>query len=101
MSALRERDIEKKLVREVRAADGLALKFISPGCSGVPDRIVLLPGGRMCFAELKAPGRKMRPLQMRRKEMLEALGFQVFCIDSMEGITDMMKEVMPSEVQTT
>ena len=64
---MREKTIEAKLVTAVRQLGGLALKFISPGLDGVPDRLVLLPGGRMAFIELKAPGKKMRPLQVRRK----------------------------------
>ena len=93
MNSLRERDIEKKLVSEVKKAGGLALKFVSPGLSGVPDRIVLMPGGMACFAELKAPGKKMRPLQEKRKEMLERLGFQVYCIDSIDLIGGVLDEI--------
>lgn len=93
MNSLRERDIEKKLVSEVKKAGGLALKFVSPGLSGVPDRLVLMPGGMACFAELKAPGQKMRPLQVKRKEMLEGLGFHVYCIDSMEKIGGLIDEI--------
>lgn len=86
MDSLREREIEKKLVAAVRNAGGLAPKFVSPGWDGVPDRIVLFPGGRMAFVELKRPGKVMRPLQMRRKRQLENLGFKVFCVDDMEQI---------------
>ena len=93
MSSLRERDIERKLVAAVKKEGGLALKFVSPGLSGVPDRIILMPGGMVCFAELKAPGQKMRPLQVKRKEMLEGLGFQVYCIDSMEKIGGLIDEI--------
>lgn len=92
---MNERDIESRFRKTVKDAGGLALKFISPGYAGVPDRIVLMPKGTMCFVELKAPGEKMRPLQMRRKKQLESLGFRVFCIDSMEGIQKVIKEVMP------
>ncbi len=93
MGSLRERDIERKLVTAVKKEGGLALKFVSPGYDGVPDRLILMPGGRACFAELKAPGKKMRPLQLKRKEMLEGLGFQVYCFDSMEGITAFLNEM--------
>jgi len=65
---MRERKIETMLVKQVKAAGGMALKLISPGMAGVPDRIVLLPGGRILFVELKAPGEKPRPLQ--RKPLL-------------------------------
>ena len=93
MGSLRERDIERKLVAAVKKAGGLALKFVSPGYDGVPDRLVLMPEGRACFVELKAPGQKMRPLQMKRKEMLEGLGFQVYCIDSIDLIGGVLDEI--------
>ena len=93
MNSLRERDIEKKLMQAVRKAGGLALKFVSPGLAGVPDRLVLMPKGRVCFVELKAPGQKMRPLQRKRKEMLESLGFRVYCIDSIEKIGGVIDEI--------
>ena len=90
MSSLTEKDIERKLVKAVKTAGGLALKFTSPGYAGVPDRIVLMPGGMMCFAELKAPGKVMRPLQLKKKKELESLGFRVFCIDSIEQIQEVI-----------
>ena len=90
---MNEKDIESRLRKDVMAAGGLALKFVSPGYAGVPDRIVLMPGGMMCFAELKAPGKVMRPLQMRRKKQLESLGFKVCCIDSVEQIKDLINEM--------
>ena len=51
-----EKTIEHKLVKAVHLMGGLALKFISPGFDGVPDRVVLLPGGKAAFVELKATG---------------------------------------------
>lgn len=88
-----EKIIEQKLVRAVKKRGGMALKFVSPGLDGVPDRIVLLPMGRMAFVELKAPGRKMRPLQVRRKRQLEGLGFLVYCIDRVEEIGGVLDEI--------
>lgn len=93
---MREKEIESKLRREVKARGGLAIKFVSPGMNGVPDRLVLLPGGRIAFVELKAPGRKMRPLQVRRAHQLEALGFKVFCIDSKDMIGGVIDEIQSS-----
>jgi hypothetical protein len=93
---MREKEIESKLRREVKARGGLAIKFISPGLNGVPDRLVLMPGGHMAFIELKAPGKKMRPLQVRRARQIEALGFRVFCIDSMERIGGVIHEIQTS-----
>ena len=96
MTSLSERDIEQKLVKAVKAKGGLAPKFVSPGFDGVPDRIVLLPRGRIAFIELKAKGRKMRPLQVRRKRQLESLGFSVYCIDSPEQIGGILDEIQSS-----
>jgi Holliday junction resolvase len=81
---LKESRIERRFVTEVKKRGGLAVKFTSPGLAGAPDRIALLPGGRMAFVELKAPGERLRPLQALRKEQLERLGFRVYVIDGME-----------------
>ena len=83
---MREKTLEQKLKTAVGDIGGLALKFISPGLDGVPDRLILLPGGRMAFAEVKAPGKQLRPLQIKRKRQLESLGFQVYVIDNPEQI---------------
>ena len=83
---MREKDIEKKLSLMVKKAGGIAVKFVSPSFDGMPDRLVLLPDGVIAFVELKAPGKQMRPLQRKRRKQLEALGFPVFCVDSMEQI---------------
>jgi hypothetical protein len=91
---MREKQIETKLKREVKRIGGLALKFTSPGNAGVPDRIVLLPNGNVVFAELKAPGKNLRPLQIKRKEQLETLGFKVYIIDSYEKVDAFIQEVM-------
>ena len=89
-TTMRECQIEKAFVQAVKRRGGLAPKFISPGWDGVPDRIVLLPGGRMAFAELKAPGKKLRPLQVKRKRQLESLGFRVYVIDSPDMINSVL-----------
>lgn len=88
---MREAAIERRLKRKVEAAGGKALKFVSPGWAGAPDRIVLLPGGRVVFVELKAPGKKPRPIQLKRHEELKALGFEVEVIDSPEGVDEFMR----------
>ena len=90
---MRERDVEQSLVRAVRKLGGMCPKFVSPGLDGVPDRIILMPGARIAFAELKAPGRKMCPLQVKRKRQLEALGFQVYCIDNTEQIGGVLRDL--------
>lgn len=89
-----ESSIERKLKREIDRLGGKALKFTSPGMAGVPDRIVLLPGGQVFFVELKAPGQKMRPLQLKRQRELEALGFTVKCLDRIEAVDEFIREVV-------
>ena len=82
---MRESYIEKRFCTEAKKRGMWAVKFVSPGLSGVPDRLLLIPGGRVAFAELKAPGGRLRPIQERRMAQLEKLGFTVYVIDSMEA----------------
>lgn len=91
---MEEQKIERRLRKEIELISGKALKFVSPGVSGVPDRIVLLPGGKLIFVELKAPGKKLSPIQEVRKKELEKLGFKVKVIDSIEKVLDFIKEVV-------
>ena len=77
----------------VKSTGGLALKFISPNFVGVPDRIILMPNGKVAFAELKAKGKKPRPIQIRRIEQLRKLGFKVYVIDDVEQIGDVIYEI--------
>ena len=87
---MKETEIEKKLVRKVKAKGGIAPKFVSPSYAGMPDRLVLLPGGVFAFAELKAPGMKPRPLQVARHRMLRSLGFKVYVIDGTQQIEEVL-----------
>ena len=84
-----EKQIERKLREQARLRDGLALKFTSPGF----DRLLLFPGGRAAFAEIKTTGKKPRPLQMSRKRQFEGLGFKVFIIDRPEQIGGVIDEI--------
>lgn len=93
---MREKTIEQELRTTVKGMGGTALKFISPGMSGVPDRLVLLPGKRLAFVEVKAPGMQLRPLQVKRKRQLEALGFSVYCIDHPDQIGGVLNEIRSS-----
>ena len=90
---MQEKYIEQKLVAVVKSMGGMAPKFVSPGIDGMPDRIVLLPMGRIAFVECKATGKKMRPLQNKRKKQLEALGFLVYCLDDVEQIGGILSEI--------
>lgn len=88
-----EKQIEQAVVCETKKMGGRAVKFVSPGWDGVPDRIIFMPRGKMAFVEVKAPGKKMRALQLNRKKTLENLGFRVYCIDNMKMIGGMLHEI--------
>jgi hypothetical protein len=91
---MRERSIEKRFICEVSKRGGLVLKFSPPGQSGYADRIVLLTGARVFFAELKATDKKLRALQEKRKRDMEKLGFKVYGpVDSYEKIDRIIEEV--------
>ena len=93
MSSYRERDIERRFAAAVKKHGGLCPKFVSPGTDGVPDRIVLMPGGRLAFVEIKAPGKALRPLQVRRKGQLESLGFRVYVLDDPGQIEEILQSI--------
>lgn len=87
--------IEKRLIQEIKKIGGECYKWISPGYAGVPDRIILLPNGKIAFVELKAPGKKERRLQELRQERMRGMGFAVFsAVDSFERIEDVIKYLL-------
>ena len=88
-----EKTIEQKLVQAVKAVGGIAPKLVCPGYSGLPDRIVLLPGGKVAFVEVKAMGCKPRPLQLHRHETLRRLGFKVYILDDVADIAPILAEI--------
>ena len=90
---LSEKQIERLLTKAAKAIGGMSVKLVSPGTAGMPDRMVLLPHGRIGFVEVKAPGQKPKPLQLRRHEQLRALGFQVHVLDSAEQIKEVLKTI--------
>lgn len=85
---MRESEFERKLVKEIERCGGLCLKWVSPGFTGVPDRIAFLPGGRLLLIEVKRPGLAdgMRRRQKRVAEILGRLGFTVIRVSSMEEL---------------
>jgi hypothetical protein len=89
-----EKTIEQKLTLAVKKHGGIAPKFVSPGFDGMPDRLVILPDGVIAFAELKAPGKKPRPLQLARHRLLRSLGVRVYVIDSEKQIGGMLHELL-------
>ena len=90
---MREKTLEQKFRAAVKAAGGVAVKVTAPGFDGVPDRLALLPGGRMAFVEVKAKGKKPRPLQLSRHRQLRRLGFKVYVLDDESQIGGMIDEI--------
>ena len=94
-----ERDIERSLVSMVKRRGGLCLKWVCPGFAGVPDRIILMPGARVIFAETKRPkGGKVAPLQEWWAKQLNRLGFHHVWVYSQEDIKKLeqyIEGVMP------
>lgn len=88
-----EKDIEKKLREPIKRLGGLCLKFETPGYTGVPDRIILLPGARVVFVETKRPGKKERPRQVLVQGILRGLGFTVYStIDTVAKVAAVVED---------
>lgn len=86
-----EKQIERKLTEEVKKVNGMCLKQTS--LAGIPDRLILLPGGKMAFVELKAPGEKPRKLQQVRIKQLRKMGFMCFVVDGLEMISNVLDSI--------
>ena len=95
---MRESSVEARLRKLIKRAGGRCLKWTCPGHTGVPDRIILMPGGRVYFAELKAPGEKERARQEYVQRQLRKLGFKVFSsVDSFERALDVVSELIEDQ----
>lgn len=83
-----EKTLEKRFVKKIKENGGMAYKFTSPGCVGVPDRLVLMPGGKIFFIELKTQTGKLSISQERQIKKIRELGFSVYIVrpDNMEGV---------------
>ena len=88
-----EKTLESDLVQRVRKSGGIALKFVSPGNDGVPDRIVLFPGGKLWFVELKRETGELSKIQRLQIRRLETLGFRVRVIYGREGLNLFFTEI--------
>lgn len=86
-----EKTLERKLREKVKAAGGLALKFFSASFTGMPDRLILLPGARVFFAEVKTTGKKPTPRQLTVHTLLRKLGFTVAVIDTDDTLNEFLK----------
>jgi len=85
MVRLREVAVEQPLVKEVKKRGGIAYKLVSPGRINVPDRLCIMPGGRIFFVECKAPGEKPREGQVREMKRLKELGCEVYTLDTVDN----------------
>ena len=90
---MREKIIEQHLVKAVKNSGGIAPKLVSPGFDGMPDRLVLLPGGKIGFVEVKAPGQEPRPVQVAIHGLMRLLGFKVYVLDAPEQIGGILDEI--------
>lgn len=93
---MQEANVEKYLIRYAKDKGGLCLKFISASMRGLPDRMVILPQGKIFFVELKAKGKKPRPEQKRVHKLFSSLGVKVYTADSKEKVRSVVDEVYSS-----
>lgn len=91
---MNEKLLEKKLREEVKKLGGIALKFGTVYHTGMPDRIILMPGGNTSFVELKSPGKKPTLLQTKSIEMLQDLGFKTVVVDSKESLDNFLNDLI-------
>lgn len=88
-----EKELEAKLRDAVKQQGGRAYKFTSPGNTGVPDRLVVFPEGKIGFIELKQPGKKPTKNQMQQMSRLTALGCKVYLLDSCTRIPYVLEDI--------
>lgn len=91
---MKEKAIEQKLVSEIKVLKGLCLKLTCPGFDGMPDRLILLPKGKIGFVEVKRKEMKPRPLQLSRHRLLKELGFKVFVLDDEKDIQGIIENIL-------
>lgn len=90
---MRESVIEARLRDGVKAMGGICWKFVSPGTTGVPDRIIILPGGRIIFAELKADAGRTSDIQQYRINELRRIGADVRILKGLSQVKAFLEEV--------
>lgn len=89
-----EKKLEQRLVGYVEAMGGQCLKWTSPGTTGLPDRIVLLPGGVIAFVEMKRPtGSRVSALQYYWRKVLTRLGFRHYFVHTQQQLEDVLTEL--------
>ena len=85
-----EKSVEKKLNSEIKRIGGLSIKLVATYFIGLPDRLCLLPKGRLFFVELKTTNKKPRKIQIAVHNKIISLGFDVYVIDSTEKIKSLI-----------
>lgn len=83
---MKESYLEGKLVQGIKALGGIAYKFVSPGNNGVPDRVVILPGGKVFFIELKTDEGRLSTMQKHQIKRIKDLGAEVIVTYGYSGI---------------
>lgn len=89
----REKDIEQKFKKAIEKHGGICLKLDPTTMVGIPDRLAILPGNHIAFVELKAPGKKPRPIQTHRHNQLRAIGCMVRILDNPNNIESLIHEI--------
>lgn len=91
MQIEKEKNLESRLRDRVKQLGGWSIKLLSLHISGLPDRLCLLPGGKLFFAEIKTTNKKPRKIQLVVHNKLRDLGFKVYVIDSTEKIKEALR----------
>lgn len=93
-----EKDIENYLKAKVEGCGGKCLKFPATFEEGIPDRLVILPGGKIIFVELKRPkGGRLAPMQVYQIKKLKDLGCLVYVVHNYREVENMLKEVIEND----
>lgn len=92
-----EKDIERFLVNSIKKLGGVAYKFVSPGNAGVPDRLIVMPGGKIYFVEIKTEKGVPTVLQCRQMDRLFSLGCDVTLLQGLEQVKNFLARI--SEVK--
>lgn len=102
---MREKDIERHLRLKVEKLGGLCYKWVSPSNAGVPDRIIMLPGGITAFVEVKSPVGVLSMQQIVKINKMKELGQKVYILNSMNKIDELIEliqeEAVNGRLQTT
>lgn len=89
-----EKALEAELRERCKALGWMCIKLTSQYQRGLPDRLILMPGGLVCFAEIKTTGKKPTALQRVTHERLRALGYRVEVVDTTESLDNLIVELL-------